>query len=162
MNKTRGGDAIPVELFHILKDDAVKVLHSICQKIWKTQQWSQDWKSSVHSNPKEQQCQRMFKLLYNCTHFTSQKSNAQNSPSQASIVHEVRSSRCSSQIQKRQRNQRSNCYHPLDHKKAREFQKFCFMTSASMTTLKPLTVWIETNCGKFFKRGEDQTFSPAS
>ena len=45
MNKARGGDGIPVELFQILKDDAVKVLHSICQHIWKTQQWSQDWKS---------------------------------------------------------------------------------------------------------------------
>ena len=47
MNKARGGDGIPVELFQILKDDAVKVLHSICQQIWKTQQWSQDWKMSV-------------------------------------------------------------------------------------------------------------------
>ena len=47
MNKARGGDGIPVELFQILKDDAVKVLHSICQKIWKTQQWPQDWKRSV-------------------------------------------------------------------------------------------------------------------
>ena len=47
MNKASGGDGIPVELFQILKDDAVKVLHSICQQIWKTQQWSQDWKSSV-------------------------------------------------------------------------------------------------------------------
>ena len=44
MNKASGGDGIPVELFQILKDDAVKVLHSICQKIWKTQQWPQDWK----------------------------------------------------------------------------------------------------------------------
>uniref|UniRef100_A0A8C0A6M8 RNA-directed DNA polymerase n=1 Tax=Bos mutus grunniens TaxID=30521 RepID=A0A8C0A6M8_BOSMU len=47
MNKASGGDGIPVEPFQILKDDAVKVLHSICQKIWKTQQWSQDWKRSV-------------------------------------------------------------------------------------------------------------------
>ena len=47
MNKASGGDGIPVELFHILKDDAVKVLHSICQQIWKTQQWPQDWKRSV-------------------------------------------------------------------------------------------------------------------
>ena len=47
MNKTSGGDAIPVELFRILKDDAVKVLHSICRQIWKTQQWPQDWKRSV-------------------------------------------------------------------------------------------------------------------
>ena len=46
-NKARGGDGIPVELFQILKDDAVKVLHSICQHIWKTQQWTQDWKRSV-------------------------------------------------------------------------------------------------------------------
>ena len=47
MNKASGGDGIPVELFQILKDDAVKVLHSICQKIWKTQQWPQDWKMLV-------------------------------------------------------------------------------------------------------------------
>ena len=47
MNKTSGGDGIPVELFQILKDDAVKVLHSICQQIWKTQQGPQDWKRSV-------------------------------------------------------------------------------------------------------------------
>ena len=47
MSKTSGGDEIPVELFHILKDDTVNVLHSICQEIWKTQQWPQDWKRSV-------------------------------------------------------------------------------------------------------------------
>ena len=47
MNKASGADGIPVELFQILKDDAIKVLHSIYQKIWKTQQWPQDWKSSV-------------------------------------------------------------------------------------------------------------------
>ena len=46
-NKASGGDGIPVELYQILKDDAVKVLHSICQHIWKTQQWPQDWKRSV-------------------------------------------------------------------------------------------------------------------
>ena len=47
MNKASGGDGIPVELFQILKDDAMKVLHSICQQIWKTQQWPQDWKRSI-------------------------------------------------------------------------------------------------------------------
>ena len=47
MNKASGSDGIPVELFQILKDDAVKVLHSICQQIWKTQQWPQDWKRAV-------------------------------------------------------------------------------------------------------------------
>ena len=47
MNKASGGDGIPVELFQVLKDDAVKVLHSICQQMWKTHQWPQDWKRSV-------------------------------------------------------------------------------------------------------------------
>ena len=47
MNEDSGGDGIPAELFKILKDDAVKVLHSICQQIWKTQQWPQDWKRSA-------------------------------------------------------------------------------------------------------------------
>ena len=54
MNKASGGDGIPVELFQILKDDAVKVLYSICHKIWKTQQWLHDWKRSVFiPNPKK-------------------------------------------------------------------------------------------------------------
>ena len=53
MNKASGGDVIPVELFQILKDNAVKVLHSIYQQIWKTQQWPQDWKMCFHSNPEE-------------------------------------------------------------------------------------------------------------
>ena len=47
MNKASGGDGIPVELFQILKDDAVKMVYSVCQQIWKTQQWPQDWKRSV-------------------------------------------------------------------------------------------------------------------
>ena len=68
-NKASGGDGIPADLFQILKDDAVKVLQSICQQIWKAQQWSQDWrKVSFHSNPKERQYQRMFRLLHNYTH----------------------------------------------------------------------------------------------
>ena len=68
-SKASGGDGIPVELFQILKYDAVKVLHSICQQIWKTQQWPQDWKRSVFI-PKERQCQRMVRLPHNCTHLT--------------------------------------------------------------------------------------------
>ena len=71
MNKASGGDGIPVELFQTLKDDAVKVLHSVCQLIWKNQQWPQDWKRSVfHSSPKESQFERMLKLPHNCTHLT--------------------------------------------------------------------------------------------
>ena len=60
MNKAGGGDGIPVELFQILKDNAVKVLHSICQQIWKTQQWLQDWKMSafipIPKNPNCKEC----------------------------------------------------------------------------------------------------------
>ena len=95
MNKASGGDGIPVELFQILKDDAVKVLHSICQQIWKTQQWSQDWKRSVFipipkkGNAKECSNYRTIALI-------SHASNAQNSPSQASTLCETRTSRCSS------------------------------------------------------------------
>ena len=70
-NKAGRGDRIPVELFQILKDDAVKVLHSVCQQIWKTQPWPEELeKVSFHSNPKERQFQRMFKLPHNCTHLT--------------------------------------------------------------------------------------------
>ena len=78
MNKARGGDRIPTELFKILKDDAVKVLLSICQQIWKTQQYSGLEKFSFNSSPKERQCQRMLKLLqlhllyklYSCVYLT--------------------------------------------------------------------------------------------
>ena len=73
MNKASGGDGIPVELFQILKDDAVKVLHSICQQIWKTAAATGLERVSFHSNPKERQCQRMLKLPHNCTHLSSVK-----------------------------------------------------------------------------------------
>ena len=78
-NKASGGDGIQVELFQILKEDAVKVLHSICQQIWKTQQWLLDWNRSVFipipkSNAKE--CSN-----YSISVFISHTSNAQNAPS---------------------------------------------------------------------------------
>ena len=68
MTKTSEGDGIPAELFKILKDTAAKVLHSIGQ-IWKTAAATGLGKVNFHSNPKEEQCQRMFKLLHCCTHF---------------------------------------------------------------------------------------------
>ena len=86
-NKASGGDGIPVELFQILKDDAVKVVHSICQQIWKTQQRPQDWKRSIFipipkkGNAKECSNYRTIALI-------SHSSNVQNSPSQASAIHE--------------------------------------------------------------------------
>ena len=65
-NKASGGDGIPVDLFQILKDDTVKVLHSICLQIWKTQQWPQDWKSSVFIPiPKKGNAKKMLKLPHN-------------------------------------------------------------------------------------------------
>ena len=72
MNKASGGDGIPVELFQTLKDDAVKLLHSICQQIWKTQQWPQDWKRSVFipirkkGNTKECSNYHTIALIFTC------------------------------------------------------------------------------------------------
>ena len=81
-NKASGGDGIPAKLFQILKDDAVKVLHSICQQIWKTQQWPQDWERSAFipiskkGNAKECSNYRTIALISHAN-----KSNAENSPS---------------------------------------------------------------------------------
>ena len=69
-NKASRGDGIPVELFQILKNDAVKVLYSICQQIWNSAVATGLEKVNFHSNPKERQCQRMLKLPYNYTHLT--------------------------------------------------------------------------------------------
>ena len=66
MNKASGGDGIPVELFQIIKDDAVKVLHSICQQIWKTQQWSQDWKRSVFIPIPKKGNAKEYSKYHNC------------------------------------------------------------------------------------------------
>ena len=71
MNKASGGDGIPAELYQILEDDAVEVLHTICQQIWKTQQWPQDWKRSVFIPiPKKGKAKESSKLLHNCTYLT--------------------------------------------------------------------------------------------
>ena len=84
MNKATGGDKIPVEVFQILKDDAVKVQHSICQQIWKTQQWPEDWKRSVFipiprkAMPKNAQTTTQLQSSHMPVKY------AQNSPSQAS------------------------------------------------------------------------------
>ena len=70
MNKASGGDGIPVELFQILKDDAVKVLNSMLANLENSAVATGLEKVSFHSNPKERQCQRMLKLLHSCTHLT--------------------------------------------------------------------------------------------
>ena len=150
MNKARGGDGISVEQFQILKDDAVKVLHSTCQQIQKSQQWPQDWKRS-DSFQSQRKAMIMFNLPHKCAYFTYQQGNAQNPSSQASAVCELRTSRCSNWIQRRQRNQRSNCQHLLDHRKSKRIPEKK-KNSSSLIMLKNLTVWIKPNCGEFLKR----------
>ena len=86
MNKASGGDGILVELLQILKDDAVKVLYSVCQQIWKTRQWPQDWKRSVFipipkkGNAKDAETTTQLHSSHTLAN------NAQNSPSQASTI----------------------------------------------------------------------------
>ena len=70
MNKASGGDGIPVELFQILKDDALEVLHSMSANLETSAVATGLEKVSFHSNPKEKQCQRMLQLLHNCIHLT--------------------------------------------------------------------------------------------
>ena len=115
-------------------------------------------KVSFHSNPKERQCQRMLKLLHSCTHLTCWQSNAQNSPSQASAIREPWTSRCSSWIEKRQRNQRPNCQHPLDHQKVRVQKNIYF---GFIDYAKAFDCVDHNEVWKFFKRWEYQTTWPA-
>ena len=155
MKKASGGEGIPVELFQILKDDAVKVLHSICQQIWKTQQWPQDWKRSVFipipkkGNAKECSNYRTIALI-------SHTSKVMLKILQARLQQYVNRERSDVQAGFRKgrgtRDQIVNIRWIME--KAREFQKniyFCFLDYA-----KALTVWITRNCGKFLKRWEYQ------
>ena len=100
-------------------------------------------KVSFHSNPKEGQCLRRFKLLHNCPHFTYQQGNAQNPSSLGSMIHELRTSRCRSWIQKRQRNQRSNFQHPLDYRKSKGIPNISFINYAKAFDC--------VNCNKLWK-----------
>ena len=147
MNKASGGDGIPAELFQILKNDAVKGLHSICQQIWKTQQWPQDWKRSVFILiPKKVQTTIQLRSFHRLARF------AQNPSSWAKTVYEQRTSRCTSWVQKRQGNQRQNCQQSVDHGESRNFQKnsyFCFIDHTKAFDC------VDHN--KFLKRWEYQT-----
>ena len=88
-NKASGGDGIPVELLQILKDDAVKeITFNMPENLENSAVATGLQKVSFHSSPKERQCQRLLKLLHNGTHLTHSQSNAQNSLSSASTVHE--------------------------------------------------------------------------
>ena len=127
MNKASGGDGIPVELFQILKDDAVKVLYSICQQIWKTQQWSQDWKRSVFipipkkGNAKE--CSNYCRIAL-VSHASKvmlkilqarlqQYMNCELPDAKETKETIAKINKATRWIYKRQRDQRSNCQHLL-------------------------------------------------
>jgi len=131
-NKASEGYGISVELFHILKDDAVKVLHSICQEIWKTQQWQQEWKRSIFipipkkGNAKECSNCHIIALISHTS-----KSNPQSSPSQASTVSELPDVQAGFRKGRGIRGQIANIHWII--KKTRKFQKsmyFCFIDYA--------------------------------
>ena len=149
MNKASGGDEIPVELLQILKDDAVKVLHSIYQQIWKTQQWPQDWtRSAFISVPKKGNAKECTN--YHTIAFISHASKVMLKIFQARLQeyenHELQMFK-------------------LDLEKAEEPEiKFPTSTGSSkkqessrkhLPLLKPLNVWITTNYGKFLKRWDN-------
>ena len=150
MNKASGSDGIPVELFQILKVDAVKVLHSIWQQIWKTQQWPQDWKQLVFipiskkGNAKECSNYRTIAL-------TSQASKVMLKILQVRLQQYVNREPPDVQAGFRKgkgtRDQIANIHWIME--KAREFQKNIYFLSIDYA--KAFT-WITSNCGKFFKR----------
>ena len=156
MNKASGGEGIPVELFQILKDDAVKVLYSICQQIGKTQQWLQDWKRSVFipipkkGNAKECSNYRPIALI---SHASKVMLKILQARLQQYMNHELPYIQAGFRKGRGTRDQIANIHWII--KKAREFQKTSI--SALLTIPKHLIVWITINCGKFWKRWEYQT-----
>ena len=150
MNKARGGDGIPVELFKILKDNAVKVLHSICQQIWKTQQWPQDWNRSLFipipkkGNAKNVQTTTQLHSFHKLVMLKILQARIQQYMNQEppDIQDEFRKGRGT-------RYQIANINWIIE--KEREFQKKT-STSALLTMSRTLTVWITTNSVKFLKR----------
>ena len=140
-NKARGGDGILVELFQILRDDAVKVLHSICQQIWITQQWPQDWKRSVFiplpkkGNTKECSNYRTIVLI---SHTSKVMFKILQIRLQQYVNHELPDVQAGFRKGRGTRDQIANIRWIIE--KARAFQKniyFCLLTMP-----KPLTVWI--------------------
>ena len=137
MNKASGGDRIPGELFQILKNDAVKVLHSICQQIWKTQQWPQDWKRSVFiPTPKKGNAKECSNTIALISHASKVMLKILQARFQQYVNYELPEVQAGFRKGIRTRNQ--NCQHPLDHGKSKSSRKTSI--SALLTTPKPLTV----------------------
>ena len=148
MNKASGGDGIPVELFQILKDDAVKVLHSICQQIWKTQQWPQDWKRSVYipipkkGNAKE--CSNYCTIAL-ISHASKVKLKILQARLQQYVNHELPDVQAG--FRKAEEPEIKLPTSAGSWKKQESSRKASI--SALLTMPKTLTVWITINCGKF-------------
>ena len=161
-NKASGGDRNPAELFQILKDDDVNMLHSICQKIWKTQQWPQDWKRSVFipiskkGNAKECSNYHTIALISHASKVILK-------------ILQVRLQQCVNQMNFQmfklvlEKAEEPEIKLPTSagSLKKQESSRKTF-TSALLIKPKPLTVWTTTNCGKFLRRWEYQTTLPAS
>ena len=148
MTKASGGDGITVELFQILKDDAVKVLHSICQQIWKTQQWPQDWKRSVFIPiPKKGNAKECSN--YSTITIISHASKVMLKILQARLQQYVNCELPDVQVvlQKGEKIEIKLPTFSGSSKKQESSRKTSI--SALLTMPKPLTVWITINCGKF-------------
>ena len=161
MNKAHGGDGIPAELFQILKYDAIKVLHSICQQIWKTQQWPQDWTRSVFiSIPKNGNAKECSN--YHTIALISRASKVMLKILQTRLQQYV--NRELLDVQAWFRKGRGTRDQIATIRWIIEMQKSSRKTSTSALLAMPKTliVWITTNCGKFFKRVEYQTALSAS
>ena len=156
MNKASGGDGIPVELFQIRKDDVVKVMHSICQKTWKTSSGHRTWKRSafipVPKKGNAQECSNYHTIVL-ISHTSTVMLKILQARLQQYMNGEIPDVQASFRKGRKAGDQISNICWII--KKVREFQNTS--NSALLTMPKPLTVWITTNCGKFFKRWEYQT-----
>ena len=148
MNKASGGDGIPVELFQILKDDAVKLLHSICQQIWKTQQWPQDWKRSVFipipkkGNAKECSNYRTIALISHASKIMLKILQVRLQKYMNRELPDVQAG-----FKKAEEPEIKLPTSAGSWKKQESSRKISIF--ALLTMPKPLTVWITTNCGKF-------------
>ena len=148
MNKASRGDGIPVKLFQILKDDAVKVLHSICQQIWKTHQWPQDWERSVFipipkkGNAKEcsNYCTRVL-----ISHASKVMLKILQAMLQQYLNHELSGVPVGFRKGRGTKDQIANIHCIIEKQESSRKTSI----SALLTMPKPLTVWITINCGKF-------------
>ena len=156
MNKASGGDGIPVDLLQILKDDAVKVLRSICQQIWITQQWPQDWKRSVFipfpkkSNAKESSNYCTIALISHASKILLKFLQARL---QQYVNHELPDVQFDFRKEEEPEIKLSSS---IGSSKKQESSRKTSI-SALLTMPKPLTMWLTINCGRFFKRWEYQT-----